>query len=53
VSDGKASRDPDREQEKNRDHHLSEIEADLRDGGVEIAAAERPPSLCHLLSDFK
>jgi hypothetical protein len=30
--------------QENRDHHLREIEANLRDGGVEIATAERPPS---------
>ena len=28
------------------DDHLGDIEADLRDGCIDIAASERPPSLC-------
>ena len=49
MRDAESGGNPNREQQKNRNHHLREIEADLRDGGVQIAAAERPPALCHWL----
>ena len=47
MGDAESGGNPHGEQQKNRDHHLREIEADLGDGGVDIAAAERPPALVH------
>jgi hypothetical protein len=36
-------RDPDRQQQKNGNDHLGQIEANLHKSGIDIAATEAPP----------
>ena len=36
-----------REQEKDGNHHLRQVEADLRNSRIDITASEYPPTMCH------